>query len=190
MVPPNYSNPPPGVITAPPTTHQQLPKFPPQFPPAPSVGSGPPVIGPDGQPVEFDGKRLRKTMMRKTVDYNSSFINMLHNRVWARDYRDRRAVQPDICFYPDIVPPQDTLDNEVNAVTSRFVKTATNKMRCPIFCLSWTPEGRRLITGASSGEFTLWNGLTFNFETILQVYSGHYVCLPTHEILCRHMTVL
>ena len=29
----------------------------------------------------------------------------------------------------------------------RFVKTATNKMRCPIFCLSWTPEGRRLITG-------------------------------------------
>ena len=190
MVPPNYSNPPPGVITAPPTTHPQLPKFPPQFPPAPSVGSGPPVIGPDGQPVEFDGKRLRKTMMRKTVDYNSSFINMLHNRVWARDYRDRRAVQPDICFYPDIVPPQDTLDNEVNAVTSRFVKTATNKMRCPIFCLSWTPEGRRLITGASSGEFTLWNGLTFNFETILQVYSGHYVCLPTHEIFCRHMTVL
>lgn len=34
----------------------------------------------------------------------------------------------------------------------------------------WTPEGRRLITGASSGEFTLWNGLTFNFETILQAH--------------------
>ena len=120
---PNYSNPPPGVITAPPTTNQ-VPKFPPQFPPQfppapPGGGSGPPVIGPDGQPVEFDGKRLRKTMKRKTVDYNSSFINMLHNRVWARDYRDRRAVQPDICFYPDIVPPQDTLDNPVNAVTTR-----------------------------------------------------------------------
>ena len=36
----------------------------------------------------------------------------------------------------------------------------------------WTPEGRRLVTGASSGEFTLWNGLTFNFETILQVCSS------------------
>jgi polyadenylation factor subunit 2 len=139
--------------------------------------------------VEFDGKRLRKTMMRKTVDYNSSFGNMLHNRVWARDYRDRRAIQPDISFYPDIVPPQNLLDNPVNAVTTRFVKTATNKMRCPIFCLSWTPEGRRLITGeqnsvlrkeaincvlsgASSGEFTLWNGLTFNFETILQAHDS------------------
>jgi len=25
------------------------------------------------------------------------------------------------------------------------------------------------VTGSFSGEFTLWNGLTFNFETILQV---------------------
>ena len=40
-----------------------------------------------------------------------------------------------------------------------------------LFSSQWTPEGRRLVTGASSGEFTLWNGLTFNFETILQVCS-------------------
>jgi polyadenylation factor subunit 2 len=26
------------------------------------------------------------------------------------------------------------------------------------------------MTGSSSGEFTLWNGLTFNFETILQAH--------------------
>ena len=29
-----------------------------------------------------------------------------------------------------------------------------------------------MITGASSGEFTLWNGLTFNFETILQAHNS------------------
>lgn len=34
----------------------------------------------------------------------------------------------------------------------------------------WTPEGRRVLTGSTSGEFTLWNGLTFNFETILQAH--------------------
>lgn len=67
------------------------------------------------------------------------------------------------------MPPSSYLENSTNSVTTRFVKTATNKMRCPIFTLAWTPEGRRLVTGASSGEFTLWNGLTFNFETILQV---------------------
>lgn len=44
--------------------------------------------------------------------------------------------------------------------------------------LQWTPEGRRLITGAASGELTLWNGLTFNFETILQV------CVQTPNPVC------
>ncbi|KAI3682945.1 hypothetical protein L1987_83341 [Smallanthus sonchifolius] len=34
----------------------------------------------------------------------------------------------------------------------------------------WTPTGRRLITGSHSGEFTLWNGQSFNFEMILQAH--------------------
>ncbi|NP_001135849.1 WD repeat domain 33 isoform X1 [Nasonia vitripennis] len=121
---------------------------------------------------EFDGKRLRKSVMRKTVDYNSAIIKSLENRVWQRDYRDRRALQPDVIYYPDLLPPPSYIDNPMNAVTTRFVKTAANKMRCPIFCMAWTHEGRRLITGASSGEFTLWNGLTFNFETILQAHDS------------------
>lgn len=73
------------------------------------------------------------------------------------------------------------LDNVVNSVTSRYVKSATNKMRCPIFCMAWTPEGRRLVTGASSGEFTLWNGLTFNFETILQAHDS-----PVRSMVWSH----
>ncbi|BES89174.1 Hypothetical protein NTJ_01981 [Nesidiocoris tenuis] len=119
---------------------------------------------------EFDGKRLRKSAMRKTVDYNAAIIKMLEARVWQRDYRDHRAIEPDAMYIPDLMPPSYYEDNPINAVTTRFVKTATNKMRCPIFCMAWTPEGRRLVTGASSGEFTLWNGLTFNFETILQAH--------------------
>lgn len=127
----------------------------------------------EGDPDDdFDGKRPRKSMMRKTVDYNSSFMFMLERRIWQRDFRDRRALQPDVMYYPELLPPMATQDNPANAVTTRFVKTATNKMRCPIFTLAWTPEGRRLITGASSGEFTLWNGLTFNFETILQAHDS------------------
>ncbi|XP_050083294.1 pre-mRNA 3' end processing protein WDR33 [Anopheles aquasalis] len=119
---------------------------------------------------DFDGKRLRKSVMRKTVDYNAAIIKALESRTWQRDYRDRRALQPESIYIPELLPPPSYMDNPSNAVTTRFVKTATNKMRCPIFTLAWTPEGRRLITGASSGEFTLWNGLMFNFETILQAH--------------------
>ena len=39
----------------------------------------------------------------------------------------------------------------------------------PLVCPQFTPEGRRLLAGSFRGEFTLWNGLTFNFETIMQV---------------------
>ncbi|XP_061387172.1 pre-mRNA 3' end processing protein WDR33-like [Musca vetustissima] len=119
---------------------------------------------------DFDGKRLRKSVMRKTVDYNASIVKKLDARLWQRDHRDRYALQPENIYVPELLPPSSYLDNPSNAVTTRFVKTATNKMRCPIFTLAWTPEGRRLVTGASSGEFTLWNGLTFNFETILQAH--------------------
>lgn len=53
--------------------------------------------------------------------------------------------------------------------------------------VQWTPEGRRLVTGASSGEFTLWNGLTFNFETILQVFTDiqMYVALLKQYYVSR-----
>lgn len=121
---------------------------------------------------DFDGKRLRKSVMRKTVDYNSSVILALEQRLWARDWRDGRSLQPDAMYCPHLLPPPSYPQNPINAVTTRFVKTATNKQRCPIFTVAWTPEGRRLVTGASSGEFTLWNGLTFNFETILQAHDS------------------
>ncbi|XP_013777092.1 pre-mRNA 3' end processing protein WDR33-like [Limulus polyphemus] len=129
------------------------------------------------QGIEFDGKRLRKAVARKTVDYNSSILQAVEARVWQRDFRDRRAVQPDVGYYTELIPPVSMIENPINAVTTKFVRTSTNKMRCPIFCVAWTPEGRRLVTGASSGEFTLWNGLTFNFETILQAHDSPVRCM-------------
>lgn len=34
-----------------------------------------------------------------------------------------------------------------------------------------------MLTGSSSGEFTLWNGMMFNFETILQAHDEAVRCL-------------
>ncbi|KAK4307492.1 hypothetical protein Pmani_020744 [Petrolisthes manimaculis] len=168
-----------GMFSVPP------PAIPTNRPPPPPGGGGPggivggpqsfqplsfkPFKAPDG---EFDGKRLRKSVMRKTVDYNCSVVNMLEQRVWQRDERDHMVLQPDVCYASEIQPPIAYPQNPINAVVSKFVRTSTNKAKCPIFCLAWTPEGRRLVTGASSGEFTLWNGLTFNFETILQAHDS------------------
>lgn len=43
--------------------------------------------------------------------------------------------------------------------------------------MQWTPDGRRLVTGANSGEFTLWGGTAFNFVTILQAHDQAVRCL-------------
>ena len=53
---------------------------------------------------------------------------MLERRVWQRDFRDKYALQPDVLSYPEMVPPIASRENTSNAVTTRFVKTATNKV--------------------------------------------------------------
>jgi polyadenylation factor subunit 2 len=53
-----------------------------------------------------------------------------------------------------------------------------NKIKHPVNVVRWQPEGRRLLTGSSSGEFTLWNGTAFNFETIMQA----------HDVAIRSLT--
>ncbi|KAG5847699.1 hypothetical protein ANANG_G00128960 [Anguilla anguilla] len=40
------------------------------------------------QQLTFDGKRMRKAVNRKTIDYNPSVISYLENRLWQRDHRD------------------------------------------------------------------------------------------------------
>jgi polyadenylation factor subunit 2 len=78
------------------------------------------------------------------VIFYIQLLFVLQARTWQRDHRDRRALQPESIYVPHLMPPPSYLDNPSNAITTRFVKTATNKMRCPIFTLAWTPEGEKI----------------------------------------------
>ncbi|KAI8586200.1 WD40-repeat-containing domain protein [Geranomyces variabilis] len=138
----------------------------------PTYGGGGPG-GPGGRPDRreyVDGKRVRKAIQRRTVDFNAFVIRHLETRASQRSSKDFHALQPDPNFIIDIQPPWLCSNNPSTSITTKYIHTSTNKIRCPINAVRWTPDGRRLITGASSGEFTLWNGLTFNFETILQAH--------------------
>lgn len=41
--------------------------------------------------------------------------------------------------------------------------------KASITSIVWTPEGRRCIIGSQRGEFTIWGGTTFTYDTALQV---------------------
>ncbi|KAG6962167.1 hypothetical protein JG688_00008729 [Phytophthora aleatoria] len=118
-------------------------------------------------------KRMRKPIVRKSVDPNATFINYVTQRrfVLARSVRSH-ALPPHSFYKKQMLPPMayPGADDLASCVCTKFCRCSTNKQRCPVNCLTWTPEGRRLITGNSVGEFTLWNGLAFNFETILQAH--------------------
>ncbi|ORZ39806.1 WD40-repeat-containing domain protein [Catenaria anguillulae PL171] len=125
----------------------------------------------------IDARRLRKAFLRRTIDYAGGLVmhSQIRQQFHAPSRRPSRAlpyVQPDIEFLVNVMPPTATPDQPAISATSRFVHTSMNKYRTYVNVVRWTPEGRRLITGSASGEFTLWNGLTFNFETILQAHES------------------
>lgn len=123
----------------------------------------------------FDGKQLRKAVARRTVDFNSSAMRWFLDRAWQSELGiDTPAIQPNMESTVNLVPPaaDQMSENPVTSACTKFVHSSMNKPGCPIHACKWTPEGKRLITGAKTGEFTLWQGLTFNFETILQAHDA------------------
>ena len=73
---------------------------------------------------------------------------------------------------PQILPPHARVANAADTVPTRHLHSSLNKIKHPVNVVRWTPEGRRLLTASSSGEFTLWNGTGFNFETIMQAHDS------------------
>lgn len=57
----------------------------------------------------------------------------------------------------------------VDTIPVRHLHQSIGKSKKPIVVVRWTPEGRRLLTGGHTGEFMLWNGTAFNFETVMDV---------------------
>ncbi|KAJ7538902.1 hypothetical protein O6H91_11G068200 [Diphasiastrum complanatum] len=120
--------------------------------------------------LSYDGKRIRKPVHRRSVDYTSTVVRYIQIRMWQRDVRDGTVLQPTPIAAIDLLPTIAYTENPATGFCTKFVHCSTNKVRCSINRVLWTPSGRRLITGSQSGEFTLWNGQSFNFEMILQAH--------------------
>ncbi|KAI9008652.1 WD40-repeat-containing domain protein [Hyaloraphidium curvatum] len=120
------------------------------------------------------GKKQRKAIQRRTVDYYAPMMRWNEKKHVLREGEraDLVTMQPDPNFVSDLLPPFVYKSQPITSVTAKFIHTSINKNRCPINACRWFPDGRRLITGAHSGEFTLWNGFTFNFENIQQAHDS------------------
>ncbi|KAH9258635.1 hypothetical protein BASA81_003137 [Batrachochytrium salamandrivorans] len=120
---------------------------------------------------------------KEVLDLGSSFTRELsedrfYRGGWANDWREMRCLQVQASkrYRRYLLEPSvAAAAMPESMVTSRYCHTAlnksqVNKSRCPVTQARWTPEGRWLMTGAQNGEFTLWNGLDFTFNRVIQ---GH-----------------
>lgn len=142
----------------------------PPLPPTPYEAHGDSFAAKTMNADSFAAKRMRKIVHRRAVDYTSTVVRYMQMRMSQRDARDRTVLQPTPAAAIDMLPPIAYADNPATSFATKFVHASTNKNRCSINRVLWTPSGRRLITGSQSGEFTLWNGQSFNFEMILQAH--------------------
>lgn len=128
------------------------------------------------------------------MDYGSGMVQYIQHR---RLGTTMPVIRDDPNYVLDMLPPIADIQNPAASLCVKYIHTSSNKNKHPINAVRWTPDGRRVLTASSSGEFTLWNGLTFNFETILQAHetavrtiewspSGDWLLSGDHEGLIKY----
>ncbi|KAL8721535.1 MAG: hypothetical protein Q9225_001789 [Loekoesia sp. 1 TL-2023] len=119
----------------------------------------------------YDGGYRRQVGKRSVTDYGSSMVQWMRSR--QPRYKAASKVEferPSASYIVDMLPPIAKPQSPADAIPAKHLHSSLNKARHAVNVVRWTPEGRRLLTGSYSGEFTLWNGTAFNFETIMQAH--------------------
>lgn len=121
----------------------------------------------------------KKTAYRRTVDHGNNMGRWYINRSLGIDDQPIGKIRPESSYLIDLLPSPAYASNSVREnknnmsimdIQTKFVHLSSNKAKHSINTVKWTPEGRRLLVASHSGEFTVWNGMTFNFETIMQAH--------------------
>lgn len=125
----------------------------------------------------------RKAAHRRTVDHGNNMGRWHIQRSMGINEQPIGAIRPESSYLIDLLPSpayssQSNLVNQnknnmgIMDVQTKFVHLSSNKAKHSINTVKWTPEGRRLLVASHSGEFTVWNGMAFNFETIMQAHDS------------------
>ncbi|KAG4418823.1 Polyamine N-acetyltransferase 1 [Cadophora malorum] len=119
----------------------------------------------------YEGVFIRGRGRRPVTDYGSTMVHWMRNRQprFKGGYQGEME-RPSASYIVDMIPPLARIAEPADTIPARHLHTSLNKNKHPVNVVRWTPDGRRLLTGSSSGEFTLWNGTGFNFETIMQAH--------------------
>ncbi|KAJ5605995.1 hypothetical protein N7510_008776 [Penicillium lagena] len=119
----------------------------------------------------YDSGPVGPRRPRLVTDYGSSMVQWMRTR--RPRYRGGHRMEterPSASFTVDMLPPMARVHSPADSIPVRHLHQSIGKSKKPITVVRWTPEGRRLLTGGHTGEFMLWNGTAFNFETVMDAH--------------------
>jgi polyadenylation factor subunit 2 len=123
---------------------------------------GPDVMRPPD--TVYDGRRQRKPISRRWIDHHMAFSCYMQDRPFQLyDQFPQNLPNQFRTLYPPFVYRQSAI-----GLTSKIIRSATNKKKASVLAMAWQPNGRRLVAGYQNGLVTLWNGTGFQFDIILQ----------------------
>ncbi|CCH59688.1 hypothetical protein TBLA_0B08730 [Henningerozyma blattae CBS 6284] len=109
------------------------------------------------------------SLQRRTVDISSPSCRA---HLWMRQGLATPTIQSESSYVTNILPPNHYIHGNGRAINiaNKFTHLSSNKVKHVIPAITWTPEGRRLVVATYNGEISLWNGTSFNFESIMQAH--------------------
>ena len=118
---------------------------------------------------DAEQEAAERNLIRQCVCYHAPAVVDLQNRLFRNASRSHQVRHSDDYLMPHSawlrgmgLPISHTsfpTPSELYLTYCAHVTRAKNQF--PIMCLSWTPGGRRLLTGNQDGEFNLWDGDKF-----------------------------
>ncbi|ODV90751.1 hypothetical protein CANCADRAFT_31618 [Tortispora caseinolytica NRRL Y-17796] len=114
----------------------------------------------------------KKLQPRRVIDYKNSLHKWSDRLRIGKPMSSGLNIKPDAAYVIDLLAPAAYKRHDIVNTPSKFVHLSMNKVKQAVTSLAWTPDGRRLVSANQAGEFTLWHGFAFNFETIMQAHDS------------------
>jgi polyadenylation factor subunit 2 len=122
-----------------------------------------------------------RNLIRKSVDFHAPAILDVTDRLYHKACRGAHVanspyLQPHSSYLRLMGMPLASVGapNVSTAFCTHLAHVTRAKNSTPVMCLSWTPGGRRLLTGNQEGEFSLWCGISFGFELIMSAHDTSF----------------
>jgi polyadenylation factor subunit 2 len=136
----------------------------------------------DNEADDAEQKAAERNLIRRCVDYHNPAVIDITNRLYMKACRSAHVkhhqpyLQPHSTYLRLMGMPISTVSapNPSTCYLTYLAHVTRAKNSTPVMCLSWTPGGRRLLTGNQEGEFTLWDGITFGFELIMSAHDASF----------------